>query len=418
MPFLVDFFNSRAHPAQDADWGRMFGGGLESHAGVDVTVEGALELPAFWACVRVLSETVASLPLFVYERMDRGKRRAMNHPLYMILHGYPNTEQTRFRFMQLMMNHLATWGNGYAEIERNRAGQVMGLWPLRPDRMRMVREAGRLRYIYLRNDGIEHVFAAEQVLHIRGLSGDGMVGYSPVRVAMQAIGLGLATEEFGSKFFGNGARPGVVLQHPGTLTEESMKNLKESWQSMYGGLSQAHRTAILEEGMTAEVIGVPPEEAQFLQTRTFQAQEIARIFRMQPHKIGLLEDATFSNIEHQAIEFVADTIAPYLVNIEQEMMFSLMTPAERERYLVEFLVDGLLRGDVTARTAAYTAGRQGGWLSVNDIREMENMDAIEGGDEYLSPLNMAVVGEEADDEVESDTEGTEGTEGAERAQSR
>ena len=205
---------------------------------------------------------------------------------------------------------------------------------------------------------------------------------------MQAVGLGLATEEFGARFFGNGARPGMVLQHPGTLTGEGFKNLKESWEEEHGGLSQSHRVRILEEGMTANVVGVPPEEAQFLETRQFQAQEIARIFRMPPHKIGLLENATFSNIEHQAIEFVTDTIRPWLVNYEQAMMRQLLSPEQRAQYFVEFLVEGLLRGDTASRYQAYGIGRQNGWLSVNDIRELENMDVIEGGDEYLTPLNM------------------------------
>lgn len=388
MGLLTGFFERRAHPSADADWGRLLGGGLETHAGVDVTVEGALSLPAVFACVRVLAETVASLPLLVYERLERGKRRAADYPLYNLLHRQPNPEQSAFDFFLLMMSHTATWGNAFAEIEQSGRGGVLGLWPLRPDKMQMMRRNGRILYAYTLPTGQTVTLRADQVLHFRGLSGDGMAGYSPVRVAMQAVGLGLATEEFGARFFGNGARPGMVLQHPGTLTGEGFKNLAESWEEEHGGLSQSHRVRILEEGMTANVVGVPPEEAQFLETRQFQAQEIARIFRMPPHKIGLLENATFSNIEHQAIEFVTDTIRPWLVNYEQAMMRQLLSPEQRAQYFVEFVLEGLLRGDTASRYQAYGIGRQNGWLSVNDIRELENMDVIEGGDEYLTPLNM------------------------------
>lgn len=390
MPFLTQIFETRTHPSVETDWGRIFGGGQATYSGVDVTVEGSLELPAVWACIRVLSETVASLPLFVYERLERGKRRAPAHPLYALLHDQPNPEQTSFEFFELMISHTATWGNAFAEVERANNGRVRALWPLRPDRMRMLRQSGQIFYVYSLPDGQPDVtLRADQVLHFRGLSGDGMVGYSPVRVAMQAVGLGLATEEFGARFFSNGARPGMVLQHPAILGQDAYQRLKDSWESDYGGLSNAHRIKILEEGMTAEVVGVPPEEAQFLQTRQYQAEEIARIYRMPPHKIGLLEHATFSNIEHQAIEFVTDTVRPWLVRFEQAMMRQLLGPSERQRYFVEFLVDGLLRGDTKSRYEAYGIGRQNGWLSVNDIREYENMDAIEGGDEYLVPLNMA-----------------------------
>jgi HK97 family phage portal protein len=410
MGILTGIFESRTHPSMDADWGRIFGGGLETAAGVDVTIEGSLKLPAVWSCVRVLSETIASLPLFVYERMERGKRRAPEHLLYELLHVQPNPEQTAFGFFQLMVSHCALWGNAYAQVVRSNAGRVLELWPLRPDRMRVLRRDGELLYVYMMTDGQPDVtLRAWEVLHFRGLSGDGIVGYSPVREEMQALGLGLATEEYGARFFGNGARPGMVYQHPGTLSEDAYKRLKASLERDHGGLSQAHRIKILEEGMTAEVVSVPPEEAQFLQTRQFQAQEIARIFRMPPHKIGLLEDATFSNIEHQAIEFVTDTIRPWLVNFEQTMKQQLLTPVERKRYFTEFMVEGLLRGDTASRYAAYATGRQNGWLSVNDIRELENMDAIEGGDEYLVPLNMVEAGEEVDSRLRgNDSEVSDG----------
>jgi len=392
---LLGEVSRRTHPSQDADWARLFGlQSASTYAGVTVTEEGALALPAVYACVRVLSETVASLPLIVYQRQTRGKTRAENHPLYRILHTQPNPEQTAMEFREMMTASLCLWGNAYAEIVRNGSGQTAELWPLRPDRMAVRRVRGQVEYEYAPGDGSTVKLRREQVHHVRTLSGDGLVGYSPVRTAMQAVGLALATEEYGARFFGNGARPGIVLQHPGALSDKAYDRLRGSWQEEHGGLSQAHRIRILEEGMTVETLSVPPEEAQFLQTRQFQAEEIARIYRMPPHKIGLLNNATFSNIEHQAIEFVTDTVRPWLVRFEQAIQRDLLTANEQKRFYAEHLVEGLLRGDTMSRYQAYAVARQWGWMSANDIRRLENMDEIEGGDEYLTPMNMTAAGEE------------------------
>ena len=397
MGYVSRLLEWRAHPSSNnTEWGQIFDAGMQTSSGVNLSVEGALTLPAVFACVRVISETVASLPLLVYRRQGRGKSRAGDHILYGLLKEQPNPEQTSFEWREMMIAHATTWGNGYSEIVWNRRGQPVALWPLRPDRMTVERKNGELLYHYRRNNGPMETLPAYRVHHIRGLSGDGLTGYSPVRLAMQAIGLGLATEEFGARFFSNGARPGIVIKHPGVLKPEAHARLKASWNSDHQGVSNAHKVKVLEEGASIEKIGVPPEEAQFLETRRFQALDIARMYRVPPHKIGLLENATFSNIEHQAIEFVVDTIRPWLVRHEQAMRRDLLVgQEEHDTLLIEYLVDGLLRGDTLSRYQAYAISRQWGWQSANDIRQMENMDPIQGGDNYLTPLNMVSASEPA-----------------------
>jgi HK97 family phage portal protein len=353
-----------------------------------VTVEGSLQASAVFACVRVLSETVASLPLVLYRRLERGKARATDHPLYELLHDLPNPEMTAFELRETLMAHAALWGNAFCEIEFDNAGRVRGLWPLRTDMMRVIRRAGRLWYVYKLPTGTDVELPFERVMHLRGLSTDGVVGYSPIDLARQSVGLALGTEEFGARFFGNGATTGTIYEHPGKLSQEAYDRLKDSIEKRHQGLERAHRIMILEEGMKASQVGIPPDNAQFLETRKFQVEEIARWYRMPLHKIQSLDRSTFSNIEHQSIEFVTDTIQPWCVRWEQCITRDLLTEREREEYFAEHLVDALLRGDTLSRYQAYAVARQNGWLSANDIREKENMNPVEGGDVYLVPLNM------------------------------
>ena len=367
--------------------------GRASATGVNVTEKTALHSTAVFACVRILAETIASLPLPVYRRIEpRGKQRAPEHPLYPILHDAPNPYMTSLSWRETLMGHAATWGNAYSEIEWDARGQVRALWPLRPDMMKEVKynSAGKLIYVYRLPDGTDKTLMAYRVLHIPGLGFDGIMGYSPIAMARDAVGLAMATEEYGARFFKNGAKPGGVLEHPGKLGEGANTNLRKSWNEMHQGLSKQHRIAILEEGMTYKQIGIPPNDAQFLETRKFQLQEIARIYRVPPHMLADLERATFSNIEHQSIDFVVHTIRPWLVRWEQTIKQKLLLDGERNQYFAEFLVDGLLRGDTQTRYQAYSVGRQWGWLSANDVREIENMNPLpdEQGDIYLIPMNM------------------------------
>jgi len=368
--------------------------GARSAAGVYVSEESSLRNTAVLACVRILSQSTAMLPLPVYRRLQpRGKERAPDHPLYPLLMEQANPEMTAFELRRWLMQHVLLYGNGYAEIEWSNGGQARALWPLVSAQMRVERRNGALVYFYTLPTGKTIELPAWKVLHLRGMSGNGVIGFSVVRQLMsEPIGLGLAMQEYGARFFGNGARPGIVLEHPGTLSDKAFKNLMTSWSNAHEGLSNAHRLRILEEGMKVNVLSVPPEEAQFLESRQFQVTEVARAFGVPPHLIGDLARATFSNIEQQSMDFLQYSVGPWLTQIEQTVHAQLMRPAERQTYFVEHLRDAILQADTETRYKAYSMGRQWGWLSVNDIRERENMNPIEGGDEYLSPMNMSPVG--------------------------
>ncbi|USK85719.1 phage portal protein [Peribacillus asahii] len=364
----------------------LFRGG-RSTTGKAVNADSALTFSAVYACVRILSETIASLPLPVFERLAQGKGRAKDHYLYKVLHDSANNEMTAFTFRETAMNHLLLEGNFYAEKEFDEGGRVRGLWPLNPHKTWPERVNGELKYKSILPNGTQVVFKAEQIFHIPGMGFDGIKGYNPIKLAREAIGLGLAAEEYGARFFGNGAKPGGVLEHPEALSDNARTNLRSSWNEMHQGLEKQHRIAILEEGMTYKQIGIAPEEAQFLETRKFQVTEIARFFRVPPHMLADLERATFSNIEQQSIDFVTHSIRPWLVRWEQTINSRLLG-IDSSRYFAEFVVEGLLRGDIKSRYEAYSIARQNGWLSANDIRAMENQNPIDSGDIYLVPLNM------------------------------
>lgn len=392
---FASLFEQRFHVSQSPPGWIVKNYGMETSAGIDISEEGALNATAVMACVRILAESVASLPLITYRRLaDGGKGRAINHSLYRILHDAPNPEMTSFQWRETMMGHLCLWGNAYSEIVTDQAGRVKELWPLRPDRMRVARENDELKYYYkIKATSPEEPLPAERILHIPGISMDGVKGISLITAARNAIGLAMATEEFGATFFRNGATPGIVLRHPGTLGEVAYKRLKESWNKEHQGQDRHHRTAILEEGISVEKIGIPPEDAQFLQTRRFQVEEIARIFRVPPHMLADLERATFSNIEHQGLEFVIHSLRPWLVRLEQGYKRKLLMPREQVEYYIEHLVDGLLRGDLLSRYQAYAVGRVNGWLSADDVLEMENRNPLPNGKGkiYLMPMNMIPV---------------------------
>ena len=364
-----------------------------SGSGKAVNATTAIQLSTVYACVRVISETVASLPFGVYEAIDGGSHKAEEHPLYWLLHDEPNSEMTSFVLREVMLAHLLLWGNSYCQIIRTGRNQITGLYPLLPDRMTVDRDKnGILTYTYSTNTGQTVILAPEDVLHIPGLGFDGVIGYSPIALEKNAIGLGIASEEYGSKFFSNGARPSGILTHPNTV--KNPKALRESWNSAYGGSSNANRVAILEDGMRFEPIAIPNNEAQFLETRKFQVAEICRIFRVPPHLVGDLEHATFSNIEHMSIDFAVHTIRPWLVRIEQSMNRALFNEQEKGRYYTQFNIDGLMRGDYKSRMEGYAIARQNGWMSANDIRALENQNPIppdQGGDAYLVNGNMIPI---------------------------
>ena len=398
MGIFSGLFKSRDKP-QNSTAGSaytFFMGG--STAGKYVNERSAMQMTAVYSCVRILAEAVAGLPLHLYKYTESGgKEKAIDHPLYLLLHDEPNPEMSSFVFRETLMTHLLLWGNAYAQIIRNGKNEVIALYPLMPNKMSVDRdEHGQLYYTYQRSNeeaptmkGSSVILKPSDVLHIPGLGFDGLVGYSPIAMAKNAIGMAIACEEFGAKFFANGAAPSGVLEHPGTIKDPS--RVREAWQSQFGGSSNSGKVAVLEEGMKYTPISISPEQAQFLETRKFQINEIARIFRVPPHMVGDLEKSSFSNIEQQSLEFVKYTLDPWVIRWEQSIMRSLLTPEEKKTYYTKFNLDGLLRGDYQSRMNGYAIGRQNGWMSANDIRELENLDRIpeeEGGDLYLINGNM------------------------------
>ena len=396
MNIFKKLFHSRDKPKVKNSLGSNIFNSIfnSSSSGKSVNQTSALSVTAVYSCVRILSEAIAGLPLHTYKcKSNGGKEKAIDHPLYFILHDEPNPEMTSFVFRETMMSHLLLWGNAYAQILRNGKGDVIALYPLAPNRMTVDRASnGRIYYTYSTSDDDnpklkskgQVYLKAEDVLHIPGLGFDGLVGYSPIAIARNAIGMAMACEEYGAKFFANGASPSGVLEHPSTI--KNPDKLRESWNSLFKGSSNSHQIAVLEEGLKYQPISISPNEAQFLETRKFQINEIARIFRIPPHMIGDLEKSSFSNIEQQSLEFVKYTLDPWVTRWEQSICRRLFKDSEKAEYFVKFNVDGLLRGDYQSRMNGYATGRQNGWLSANDIRELENMNQIPdelGGNLYL-----------------------------------
>ena len=367
-------------------------------SGRPVTERSAMQMTAVYSCVRILAEAIAGLPLHVYRYKDGGgKEKALDHPLYRLLHDEPNPEMTSFVFRETLMTHLLLWGNAFAQVVRNGLGEVIGLYPLQPNRMSVGRDLDSKALYYEYQTSWDEPageyktirLTPNDVLHVPGLGFDGLVGYSPIAMAKNAIGLAQATEDYGASFFANGAAPGGVLEHPGTIKDPS--RVRESWQQTFGGARNGNKVAVLEEGMKYTPISVSPEQAQFLETRKFQLNEIARIFRIPPHMIGDLEKSSFSNIEQQSLEFVKYTLDPWVIRWEQAITKTLLSAREKQQLFVKFNVEGLLRGDYQSRMEGYAVARQNGWMSANDIRELENLDRIEaadGGDLYLVNGNM------------------------------
>ena len=422
MGLFSGLFRSRDKPKNStagSTYAFYMGG---STSGKRVTEQTAMQMTAVYSCVRILSEAVAGLPLHLYKYNDKGgKEKAIDHPLYRLLHDEPNPEMTSFIFRETLMTHLLLWGNAYSQIIRNGKGEIVALYPLMPNKMKVDRdEKGVLYYEYTHStdeaDTMKNTtvrLSSYDVLHIPGLGFDGLVGYSPIAMAKNAIGMAIACEEYGAKFFANGAAPSGVLEHPGVIKDP--QRVRDSWQSTYGGTANAHRVAVLEEGMKYTPISISPEQAQFLETRKFQINEIARIFRVPPHMVGDLEKSSFSNIEQQSLEFVKYTLDPWVIRWEQALSRALFTEEEKTSMFIKFNLEGLLRGDYVSRMSGYATARQNGWMSANDIRELENLDLIpdeQGGNLYLIngsmlPLKNAGAFANKDTNQEEDTDKNE-----------
>lgn len=386
--------------ANPDDWMWETFAGRKTASGERVNERNALQLSAVWACVRVISENIASLPLDVYRnRPDGGKDKLTKHPLQTLIHDAPNPDMTAMVFRETLQAHVLTWGNGYAEIVRNGGGRPVELWPMNPAGVTPKRtDDGSLYYHYRDENGKESDMPPSSVLHIPGLGFDGVCGYSPIRMARESMGLTSGAEKFGAALFGNGVQAGGVLEHPGKLSDPAYDRLKKDMADERTGAANAHKTFILEEGMKWSQSSINPDDAQFLETRKFQTEEIARWYNVPLHMIQHLEKATFSNIEHQGINFVVYTMRPWLVKSEQEIKRKLFMPSERDLF-AEHKIDGLLRGDVKSRNEAYGIAIMHGLSSPNEVRSLENQNPYPAGDVYLAPLNMTTM-----DKIGEDTE--------------
>jgi HK97 family phage portal protein len=377
-----------------------FGGGAPTKAGIVITNDNALQISTYFACVRNISEDIAKLPLITYKPLEpQGRERVYDHPVYAIMHDEPNSEMTAMAFREALTAHAINWGNGYAYIQRDRLGNVVALWPLRPDRVRPYRDDGSLRVYYEVTDdkGNKTVFAAFDIFHLHGLGFDGLIGYNVGRYSRECMGGLAAAQEHAAYYFKNGSNANGVLEVPNILGEKARDSLAKSFAAAYAGAGNTAKTIILEEGTKFNKTSAPPEESQLLETRQFSVPEICRWFRMPPNKVADTTRAQgWSTLEQTNTDYVTDTLMPWFVRWEQEANRKLFTIGDKaEGLYVKHLADGLLRGDMKSRYEAYAIGRLWGWFNVDDIREKEEMNPLpdDKGQEYLVPLNMAAAGE-------------------------
>ncbi len=385
----------RFHPSNPSYWAKKFWGMPESESGVQVDEETALKYGAVYACVRVLAETIASLPLNVYKRLEpKGKDKDSKHNLYNLLHSQPNGDMTSFTWRELAMAHLLLWGNHYSLTPRDGYQKVTSIIPMVPWRVkpeRVMVDGRKVKvYRYQPEEGAEVVLGQNDVLHIPGLSFDGLVGLSPLGWYREQIGLGLAMQTYSSKFFANGTHSSGIFTTPQALKPETRDRLEKDLAKKYKGLGKSHNTMLLEQELKFEKLSVNPDDAQLLESKKFQIEEIARIFRVPLHLLQNLDRSTNNNIEHQSIDFVVHSVRPWLVRFEQAINTQLFT-YDSKTHFAEFVVDGLLRGDSESRFRAYSIAVQNGIFSPNDVLELENRNPYPGGDKHFIQLNMQPI---------------------------
>ena len=386
--------------SKPTEWLNSMFGGLSS-SGVHVTAERSLQHTSVYSCVNILSETLSTLPLFLYKEETKNKKnikqKAKTHPLYMLLLDEPNEDMTSVAYFQLVMLELTLRGNHYSQIIRNNAGKVTAIYPLKNERMQIVRlESGKLAYIYRHTTLGEVPLEASEVLHFKGMTLDGIVGISPITYNRHTIGASIAMEEFGSTLFKNGATPSGVVSGEGvkSMSDTAFERFKKSFRDAYTGIMNAGKPLILEDGFKFTPITISNRDGQYIESRKFTKAEIASIFRVPLHMINELDKATFSNIEHQSIKFVTDAIYPWAVRIEKELKKKLLTQQEKKNFYMKFSLAALLRGDVSSRYTAYeSAITKGCWMSRNEARELEDLNPIDGLDEMIVPLNFGKEGD-------------------------
>ena len=375
---------------------------MPNDSGVQVDQHSALQMSAVYACIRLLSETLAQLPLNIRRRTADGSELATSHPLFNILHNTPSPWMTSFSWRNSVMSHRVGWGNGYSYIIRNQLGEPRALLPLLPDRTYPQIIDNQLKYQTQINEIPLEADPAD-VLHVPALGFDGLVGISPICLHRLSIGLGIAAQKFGAKMYSSGSMLSGVLKHPGRLKRKAerpddpspVERLRKQWRDLYSGLENAGSVAVLEEGMDFQKTAINPVDAQYVELMKFQVADIARMFNVASHLINDLDRATFNNISELSLSFLRYTMTPWIVRWEQELNRKLFPGSNT--YYVKFNLQGLLRGTLTERKDYYKTAIEYGWLSRNEVRELEDLNKVEGLDEYLQPLNMG-SGQAADEE--------------------
>lgn len=363
--------------------------GAISQSGENVTESTALTYAAVWCAINLYSSTISTLPLNLLKKEQNKTTAAKENRIYRILHSEFNPLMTAQTGREVMMAHLLIWGNCYAEKVTNKMGEIVELWPIVPSRVRIEKIENKEIIYNVTVNNQQYKLTRDRILHIPGLGFDGIQGYSVIEMARKSIGLSMAMETFGALYFGNGTHPGVVVKHPGQLSLQGHDNLKKSLSETHSGLGQSHKLMLLEEGMSIEKIGVPPEDSQFIESRAFQIPEVARWFNLPPHKLKHLDKSSFNNIESEQISFVTDSILPWLIRLEQSYELQLLSAIEKKQgYFFRHNIDGLMRGNAKDRSEYYRTLFNIGVMSINDIRQKEDWDPVDGGDERFVPLNM------------------------------
>ena len=384
---LLDFFKSEKRHSNFLASANIFG---NTTSGVNVSEKSSIGLTAVWAAVRLLSETIASLPINVY-KIDKNNSKFIDYPnpLNTLISRTPSPQYTRYNFIETMMTNLLLWGNAYAHIIRNGGARAVELRIIPPEIVEPFKsEDDGLIYYKIKDSNI---LASKEILHIVGLSFDCLKGQSPIQACQQALGIGMASQQFGANFFGRGANLSGVLEHPARLSDDAANRLRDSWNSRFSGIQNSHQTAILEEGVKFKPIGMPLADAQFIETRRFSVEEIARIYRVPNHLINDLSKSSFNNIEQQSLEFSKFSLSPYLVSWEEELNRKLLPERELKTHFFKFSTRELLRSDATCRADYYTKLFNIGVLSINDIRDQEDLNKIENGDKHFIPLNLGDI---------------------------
>lgn len=393
----VPVFRSIENPSVPLSQAAYLSDGVEASSGVRVSRKSALAYDAVWRAVNLISTTVAKLPLIIHRRVGDGKVRATEHPAYRLLKNDPNPESTSFIFRQTMQGHVLLEGNAYAYIWREQSGKPTKLLLMDPDATYPIKINGVLWYMTT-VDGELVKIHPDNVLHIKGLGFDGLCGYSVLSMARESLGLGLAARKFGSTFFKNGAKSSGILMYPGRLKETAIANLRREWERHHAGTDNQHKLAILEEGVTYQPQTIPPNDAQFLETRSFSRVEVANWFSVPPHKLGDASKSSYNSLEQENQAWIDDGLDGCLCNWEGESRKKLLTEREKETdsHVVEFLREALLRANLAARGSYYRTAISGGWMNVDEARSRENMNPLPNGEgqKFFRPLNMAVVGEE------------------------